>query len=218
MLRTSAAYVAWPLEPTRTCTRGRLRSFCGPLSLSVRSVCGLQTNEQPRTRANTLPDVQRFRGYSRVFAAVRGSRRQSGRTVRVGFPMRFFGALRGVCGGAHHPHARLGDGRGPAYAITNTRTRSGTTSCLSLPGRAGARTYRGEGYRLAFLCGFPPFCGLLRSQITARPSRHGMSGRSAAYSAAAEQVRLSKCRPSRSNKAAWRALAVRGSHRLSLAS
>ena len=37
---------------------------------------------------------------------------QSGRPVRVGFPMRFFGPLRGICGGPCHPHARLGDERG----------------------------------------------------------------------------------------------------------
>ncbi len=78
----------------RASTRGRLRSFCGPFWRPLRSVCGLQTNEQQRTRS---PDVQRFRGYSRVFAAVRASLSQSGRTVQVGFLMRFLEALQTSC-------------------------------------------------------------------------------------------------------------------------
>jgi transcriptional regulator with XRE-family HTH domain len=46
----------------------RLRSFCGPFWRPLRSVCGLQTNEQPRTRANTLPRCPAFSG---IFARVR---------------------------------------------------------------------------------------------------------------------------------------------------
>lgn len=63
-----------------------LRSFCGPFSPPLRSFCGLRTNEQPRTRANTLPATHYFRGFSPVFAAVRGSLRYRGdrcRTARV---------------------------------------------------------------------------------------------------------------------------------------
>lgn len=71
--------------------RGRPRSSCGPFPLSLRSVCGLQTNEQSRTRANTLPRCPPFSG---IFARVRCCSRfsnQSGRTVRVGFLMPFSG-------------------------------------------------------------------------------------------------------------------------------
>jgi hypothetical protein len=48
----------------RASIRGRLRSFCGPFLLSLRSVCGLQTSEQPRTRATTVPRVPAFSGLS----------------------------------------------------------------------------------------------------------------------------------------------------------
>jgi hypothetical protein len=46
----------------------RLRSGCGPFSLPLRSICGLQTNEQPRTPANTVPRGPAFSG---IFAHVR---------------------------------------------------------------------------------------------------------------------------------------------------
>ena len=94
-----------------------LRSFCSPFWRPLRSVCGLQTTEQPRTRANTLPDVQRFREYSPVFAAVRGSLRQSGRTVRVGFLMRFSERLRSHLRSSYRVHTALLARRDPMYAI-----------------------------------------------------------------------------------------------------
>lgn len=63
-------------------------------SRPLRSICGLQTNEQPRTQANTLPRDSAFSG---IFARFRWPSRfssQSGRTVQIGFVMRFSG----VCG------------------------------------------------------------------------------------------------------------------------
>lgn len=65
------------LAHTRDCrssARGRLRSFCGPFLRPLRSVCGLQTNEQPQTRANSAPAKPSvfapFRPYSRLFAVL----------------------------------------------------------------------------------------------------------------------------------------------------
>jgi hypothetical protein len=66
----------------RSSTRGRLRSFCGPFLLSLRSVCDLQTNEQPRTRANTIPQGPAFSGVSPVFAGLRGSLTNRGERFR----------------------------------------------------------------------------------------------------------------------------------------
>jgi hypothetical protein len=63
-----------------------LADGCGPLAVPFRSPCGpfavsrpTNSREHERTRA---PDVQRFRGYSPVFAAVRGSLTNSGRQVQ----------------------------------------------------------------------------------------------------------------------------------------
>jgi hypothetical protein len=91
-------------SPSRTSrpTKNELAGSCGPSAVPfapLRSVCGLQTNEQPRTGANTLarPSV------SGIFARVRcysWFSNQSGRTVRVGFPMGF----RGACGPTCAPH------------------------------------------------------------------------------------------------------------------
>jgi hypothetical protein len=66
----------------RSSTPGRLRSLCGPLLLSLRSSCGLQTNEQPRTQANTVP---RGPAFSRPFAYIRCCSRLSKAIGAPGF-------------------------------------------------------------------------------------------------------------------------------------
>jgi len=80
----------------------RLRSFCGPFSLPLRSICGLQTNEQSRARANTVPRGPASAG---VFACVRWPSRslinrgvsagRSGIRRRRGAPRRRGRQLRG---------------------------------------------------------------------------------------------------------------------------
>jgi hypothetical protein len=60
--------------------------------------------EHERTRS---PDVQRLRGYSRVFSAVRGSLRQSGRTVREPINTGDLGRLRSHLRSRDPVHARL---------------------------------------------------------------------------------------------------------------
>jgi dinuclear metal center YbgI/SA1388 family protein len=57
----------------------RPRSFCGPFSRPLRSICGPQTNEQPRTRANTVPRTPAFSG---LFAHVRPYSRFSNQSGR----------------------------------------------------------------------------------------------------------------------------------------
>jgi hypothetical protein len=69
-----------------TAVRGPLAVQFRPL---LRSLCGPNPHEQPRIQANNGSVSPYFRGYSPVFAAVRGSLRQSGRKVQIGFPMRF---------------------------------------------------------------------------------------------------------------------------------
>jgi hypothetical protein len=78
-------------------------SASGPFAVPFRPPCGpfavsrpTNSREHERTRS---PDAHRFRGFSRVFAAVRGSLRQSGRTVRVGFLMRSSGCGLRTCNG-----------------------------------------------------------------------------------------------------------------------
>jgi hypothetical protein len=80
-----------------------LRSFCGPFLLPLRSVCGLQTHEQPRTRANTAPRGPAVRRPSRFS-------NQSGRTVQIGLVMRF----RGSCGPCAVPNQGSSRHRAPA--------------------------------------------------------------------------------------------------------
>jgi hypothetical protein len=69
----------------------------------------------------TVPRGPAFRGFSPRFAAVRGSLRQSGRTVRVGFLMRFSGCLRSHLRSSFRFHTELPARRGPTYAITHER-------------------------------------------------------------------------------------------------
>jgi hypothetical protein len=67
---------------------------------SLRSLCVPESSEHPRNATNPDP---RASAYSGVFARVRwcsGVTNQSGRTVRVGFPMGF----RGACGPTCAPH------------------------------------------------------------------------------------------------------------------
>ncbi len=64
----------------------------------LRSVCGPNPHEQPRTRANSVPRGSAFSG---VVARVRLPSRigkESGRQVRVGFPKPFWRPLRSFCG------------------------------------------------------------------------------------------------------------------------
>jgi hypothetical protein len=75
------------------CPRGldvaaRARLLCGPFAVPFRARCGpfavsrpTNSREHKRTRS---PDVQRFRGYSPVFAAVRGSLTNRGGRIRTG--------------------------------------------------------------------------------------------------------------------------------------
>jgi hypothetical protein len=65
---------------------------------SLRSLCVPESSEHPRNPANTAP---RDSAFSRVFARIRWPSQdmnQSGRTVQIGFLMRFSEGLRSVCG------------------------------------------------------------------------------------------------------------------------
>jgi hypothetical protein len=74
---------------------GGLKSRCG-------GVAGAATTESPQTRAKRPTPTPAlfgpFRTRSRDFAPLRRQLAISGRTVRVGFPMRFSGVLRSICG------------------------------------------------------------------------------------------------------------------------
>jgi hypothetical protein len=84
-----------------------LAEGCGPFAVPFRSPCGpfavsRPTNSREHERTQSR-EAQRFRGCSPVFAGLRGSLSQSGRTVRVGLLMRFSGPLRRVCYGHAAP-------------------------------------------------------------------------------------------------------------------
>ena len=66
-----------------------LADGCGPFAVPFGARCGLfavsrptNSREHERTRS---PDVQRFRGYSPVFAAVRGSLTNRGERLELAF-------------------------------------------------------------------------------------------------------------------------------------
>jgi hypothetical protein len=83
----------------RSSTRGRLWSLCGPFLLSLQSICGLQTNEQPRTRANSVP---RDPVSSRPFACIRSCSRFSQAIEATGSSLlarAVFGAFATGCNG-----------------------------------------------------------------------------------------------------------------------
>jgi len=98
---------------------------CGPVPVPFGARCGLfavsrptNSREHERTRSR---DAQRVRGYSRVFAAVRGSLRQSGRTVREPANTGAFGRLRSHLRSSYRFHTGLRAYRSPAYAMLNAR-------------------------------------------------------------------------------------------------
>jgi hypothetical protein len=76
-----------------------LRPFCGPLRSVLRSLCGLNPREHPRTPANTTHTLLSI---SAAFARIRGNSRTyeiSGRTVRVGLNTGDSGVLLPICSG-----------------------------------------------------------------------------------------------------------------------
>lgn len=107
----------------RASTAGGCGPFAVPFSRPLRSVCGLQTNEQPRTRAKCRPARPSVFGALRpIFAAVRGSVWKSGRTVQIGLGMRFFGRLQRIYNGHAAPtpgFTSVQTGRMPC--LTNVR-------------------------------------------------------------------------------------------------
>jgi hypothetical protein len=130
--------------------RRRVRSegsrVCGSCAVPARG--DHSSGSRPCHRCG--PKSQIPMGDLRVPAAPRGllppTTIQSGRTVRVGLPMRFSGRLLGICGGPEQAHARLGTRSDHVYAIVNGRilsagdplygggaaeTLSGTSRCPS---------------------------------------------------------------------------------------
>jgi hypothetical protein len=79
--------------------RDHARDFAGESRSSCGGFAGAETSESPQTRAKQhtlIPSVSRgFRLRSRDFASFCRQLAISGRTVRVGFPMRVFARLRG---------------------------------------------------------------------------------------------------------------------------
>jgi hypothetical protein len=108
----------FPEQPACRCAPQTAAVLLRSLFAPLRSICGLQTNEQPRIRANTVPRAPAFSVFARVRWPLRFSN-QSGRTVRVGFPMRFFGSLLGICGCSDQGHPRRSNDAGPLYAIAH---------------------------------------------------------------------------------------------------
>jgi hypothetical protein len=87
------------------------RIACGGFAGGLRSRCGgfagAATTEGPRTRAKRLTSIPHVSG---VFARVcwtSQNTNQSGRTVRVGFPMRFSGRLRSQLRSSYRAYAGL---------------------------------------------------------------------------------------------------------------
>jgi len=70
--------------------------------------------------------------------AVRPSSKWSGRTVQVGFAMRFSGRLRSILRSPCRPDARLQRERGPLYAIVNVRMASYPRRRPKVAGATGA--------------------------------------------------------------------------------
>ena len=93
------------LSPIAVIVAHPLAGGCGPFAVSR------PTNSREHERIASH-GTQCLRGLSPVFARVRGSLRQSGRPVKVGFPMRFLGRLQRICNG----HTGLMPGSPPAQA------------------------------------------------------------------------------------------------------
>lgn len=125
------------LSPIAVIVAHPLAGGCGPFAVRFCSPCGpfavsrpTNSREHERTRSR---QTQRLRRFSRVFAAVRPSLRQSGRTVRVGLNEGDSGFCGGICGGPDRTHTGPRVRRDPVYAIANART-------MLLTSPAGRRT------------------------------------------------------------------------------
>ncbi len=97
---------------------GDLRGDCGPVA------GGLRGPRPPKAREHGRNGRRRSPVFSGVFARVccpSPTTNQSGRTVRVGFPMRFSGCLRSHLRPSYAAHTGLRARRGRAYAIPHTR-------------------------------------------------------------------------------------------------
>jgi hypothetical protein len=112
---------------------------CGPFAVSFRVSCGpfavpRPTNSREHERIPSR-EAQRLRGFSPIFAAVRGSVWKSGRTVQIGLFMRFSRLLRSLCG----PKSRAvlaGQSASGLYGGATPHPHRGTGACatVSAPG------------------------------------------------------------------------------------